>query len=69
MPFSDEKLSDITYSMAKTFEGNILVFVVSLGEIHFSNYKVLILISKKKIYAYFETAFLKAPEATFVWCP
>ena len=76
MPFSDEKLTDmslcsnllirILLQMAKTFEGNIWVFVVSLVEFNFSNYKVLILISKKKIYAYFETAFLKAPEATFV---
>ena len=76
MPFSDEKLTDMSLSsnllirillqMAKTFKGNIWVFVVSLVEFNFSNYKVLILIRKKKKYAYFETAFLKAPEATFV---
>ena len=58
MPFSDEKLTDmslcsnllirILLQMAKTFEGNIWVFVVSLVEFNFSNYKVLILISKKK---------------------
>ena len=65
--------SIVTYSVVefyfkwqKTFEGNLLFRWVNSTLV---TTKYSYLSARKKIYAYFETAFLKAPEATFVWCP